>query len=154
MGNRPVIYKRRCAYFDHEGPKYLPFSEFYTKRDRRRPGKTYINPYCKQCESTRRRIRTHEAKLKRNGKILLPVEPLADHIRSIMVNGRTLAGIASTIGVDESRVRAILKGVQRSRGKDTPHKTITLEHADEVMVALGGAFSVYECYPELRDTGR
>jgi hypothetical protein len=153
MENRPVIYKRRCAYFDHEGPKYLPFSEFYTKRDRRRPGKTYTSAYCKKCEQMRRRIRTHEARLKKNGRVMLNVEPLADHIRRIMDNGRTLADIAMMIGIDEGKVRAVLKGAQRSRGKTIPQKTIPLDFADEILVALGGAFSVYECYPELRDTG-
>lgn len=151
MGSRTLtIEKRRCAYFDHEGPKYVPVSEFYPKRDSRRPGKTYLNPYCKDCEKKRRNYRTHNARFMRKGRTMVPVEPLADHIRKIIGNGRTLVDVASTIGVDEARIRAILKGAQRSRGKTFPHRNITLEHADEVMVALGGPFSVYDVYPELR----
>jgi hypothetical protein len=119
------------------------------KRDKRR-GKSYPNAYCKNCESKRRYYRTQQARLMKQGKIKLPIEPLADHIRRIMDTGRTMENIAFTIGVDESRVRAILKGAQGSRGKTIPYKTVTLDLADEVMVALGGAFSVYDVYPQLR----
>jgi hypothetical protein len=152
MGSRTVIEKRKCAYFDHQGPKYVPLSEFYTKRDSRRPDKTYLNPYCKTCEQKRRRSRTNRERYMRKGQTMLSCEPLAEYIRRLMGDGRSLADVASIAGVTEQRLRAILKGAQRSKGKSVPYRSITLEHADEVMVALGGPFSVYQLYSaELRD---
>jgi hypothetical protein len=138
-----VIDKRRCAYPDHEGERYVPVENFYsyTRKDN---GKTGYLSYCNECQKKRHKEYRRQKRLQE-----LPIKPLARYIERLMEDGYTSGDLAQVLGVDPKQIRSIIR---RAGGEGNySRNTITLDYADKVMVALGGPFSVYSVYPELRE---
>jgi hypothetical protein len=49
------IQKRRCAYAHHEGPRYVPLSQFPTRQRKDRKNKVYYESYCLKCQKRRKK---------------------------------------------------------------------------------------------------
>lgn len=135
------IDKRRCAYPDHDGSRYVAIDQFPMRR-RKGSEKIYYHSYCVECEKKRHKAYRRQKKLQN-----LPIKPLANYIEGLLENGHSSRELADVLGTDPKRVRSILDRA-RGEGARSP-STITLDYADEVMVALGGPFSVYHVYPDL-----
>jgi hypothetical protein len=58
--------------------------------------------------------------------------------------------VADTIGVDEARVRCVLRGEYHSHGKPRKMQFVTLRLVDEWATALGDHY--LEIYPDMADT--
>jgi len=142
--DQAVIDNRRCAYPDHEGERYVPIDKFHMRR-RKGSERIYYHSYCSECEKKRHKEYRRQKRLEKG----LPVKPLANYIEYLLENGHTSGELAEVLGVDPKHVRAIIR---RAGGEgQRTRNTITVDYADKVMVALGGPFSVYSVYPELRE---
>jgi hypothetical protein len=162
-----VIDKRPCAYPLHEGPKYVPLTEFHTKRDSRQPGKVFYQPRCKQCDRhwalerwrekysrmTPRQLAGHNARRrKQHARRRRQDKYVANDLlrEAVLASDKPLLQIAEECGWmvfrkkrgkavgDSARLKRAV-GIQPSytRGKKYYQYQVTVDVAERLIKALG-----------------
>lgn len=82
------------------------------------------------------------------GRAEMPLAPFQQYV-SRLVDLHGIGTVAQTIGVDEARIRCVLRGTYHSKGKRRTMHGVTLPLVDRWVTAFGDHYLAL--YPEILD---